>query len=170
MQRRRGLVSNAGKAKVVPVSKPVRPRIDVSDSDSDAVDTSARKSSDSVDGGMDSSTKCAETDECDHIPAVSERIETAESDSKIPVPEDVSKPVVEKPRKNKKGKVDISDETRFKKMRIKGVDREILVDMTRVQKYVDYDSVGVQSLQAEIESAKGNFRGQQHAVADYSDL
>ena len=67
----------------------------------------------------------------------------------------------------KKDKPDLTDETRFQKMKVKGSEKEILVDMTRVQKYVDLDSAGVKSFQSEVQQAKGNFRQQ---LADYSDL
>ena len=67
-----------------------------------------------------------------------------------------------------KGKSEKSDEDRFKKMKLKGSEKEILVDMSRVQKYVDYDSAGVMSYQDEVKQAKGNFR--QQSMADYSDL
>ena len=67
-----------------------------------------------------------------------------------------------------KDKPDYSDENRWKKMKLKGSDKEIMVDMTRVQRYVDYDSAGVTSFQQEVQQAKGNFRQQQ--MADYSDL
>ena len=71
-------------------------------------------------------------------------------------------------RKQKKGKRDTSDETRWQKMKVVGSEKEVMVDLTRVQKYVDYDSSTVQAFQTEVKSAKGNFR--QQALADYSDL
>jgi hypothetical protein len=70
------------------------------------------------------------------------------------------------PRKKEK-KEALTDETKWQKMKLKGSDKELLVDMSRVQKYVDYDSVGVQSFQSEVQQTKGNFRQQ---LADYSDL
>ena len=71
-------------------------------------------------------------------------------------------------RKQKKGKRDMSDETRWQKMKVVGSEKEVMVDLSRVQKYVDYDSSTVQAFQSEVKSAKGNFR--QQALADYSDL
>jgi hypothetical protein len=67
----------------------------------------------------------------------------------------------------RKEKVEITDDTRWQKMKIKGSDKEMLVDLTRVQKYVDLDSAGVKQVHDEVAQAKGNFR--QHVV-DYSDL
>ena len=68
----------------------------------------------------------------------------------------------------KKTKRDMSDETRWQKMKVVGSEQEVMVDLTRVQKYVDYDSSTVQAFQSEVQSAKGNYR--QQALADYSDL
>jgi hypothetical protein len=67
----------------------------------------------------------------------------------------------------KKEKVQLTEEDRWQKMKIKGSDKEMLVDMSRVQKYVDLDSAGLQSFQTEVQQVKGNFRQQ---LADYSDL
>jgi hypothetical protein len=68
----------------------------------------------------------------------------------------------------KKNRRDFTDETRWQKMKVVGSEKEVMVDLTRVQKYVDYDSTTVQSFESEVKSAKGNFR--QQAMADYSDL
>jgi hypothetical protein len=62
----------------------------------------------------------------------------------------------------------MSDETRWQKLKVVGSEQEVMVDLTRVQKYVDYDSSTVRAFQSEVQSAKGNFR--QQALADYSDL
>ena len=71
-------------------------------------------------------------------------------------------------KRSKKTKRDMSDETRWQKMKVVGSEQEVMVDLTRVQKYVDYDSSTVQAFQSEVQSAKGNYR--QQALADYSDL
>jgi len=68
----------------------------------------------------------------------------------------------------KKGKRDMTDETRWQKMKVVGSEKEVMVDLTRIQKYVDHDSSTVTAFQSEVQSAKGNFR--QQALADYSDL
>jgi hypothetical protein len=52
-------------------------------------------------------------------------------------------------------------------MKIKGSDKEMLVDMSRVQKYVDLDSVGLTAAVKDVQEVQGNFRQQ---LADYSDL
>ena len=67
----------------------------------------------------------------------------------------------------RKEKVEITDDTRWQKMKIKGSDKEMLIDITRVQKYVDLDSAGLKEITEEVAQAKGNFRQQ---VVDYSDL
>ena len=71
-----------------------------------------------------------------------------------------------KPPRRKEKKPDDND-TRWQKMKIKGSDKEMLVDMSRVQKYVDLDSVGLTAAVKDVQEVQGNFRQQ---LADYSDL
>ena len=67
-----------------------------------------------------------------------------------------------------KGKADYSDESKWKKIRVRGSEEELTVAVSSIQKYVDHDAAGVASFQKEVEAAKGNYR--QQATADYSDL
>jgi hypothetical protein len=161
MQRRRGLVSQASKS-TAPIKKVMRAVSDASSAgESESEDDLAEDKHVSSKPDMDSEKLLPESSDTVLDPS-------GNPPDASDAPKTDGQPPARKAKKPKKGELDYSDETRFKKMRIKGVDREILVDMTRVQKYVDYDSIGVRSLQADINSAKGNYRAQ--TMADYSDL
>jgi hypothetical protein len=158
MQRRRGLVTQVKKASTEHAGEKKRER---SASDSEMSEASSESS------GLSSGLSEIEAEVKKH-----ENITT--TDSKIP--EDaLSEP--ESPRskllrskkgpKAKKEKVEMSEEERWQKMKIKGSDKEIMVDMSRVQKYIDLDNAGLQSFKEEVQQVKGNFRQQ---LADYSDL
>ena len=74
----------------------------------------------------------------------------------------------EGPKGKKKQKPDYTDETKWQKVKLKGSEKEVMIDKSRLQTYVDFDSAGVTSFQNEVKQAQGNFR--QQALADYSDL
>jgi hypothetical protein len=67
--------------------------------------------------------------------------------------------------KGKKTHRDFSDENRWKKMKIVGSEKEVMVDLSRVQKYVDLDS---QNPSKSVDDFHGNFRSK--IFQDYSDL
>ena len=159
MLRRRGLVSQST-AKPITVSIKKR-TLDGSDSDSD---------SSLSDSSSPSSSSSAKKPQIEPVESTSAQESlTGQSIESSVVPE-ASKSDDKQGKGNGKGKPkrDYSDETKWKKIRVEGSDKEVMVDVSRIQKYVDYDAAGVDSYKKEIESAKGNFR--QQAMADYSDL
>lgn len=72
------------------------------------------------------------------------------------------------PKGKKKQKPDYTDETKWQKVKLKGSEKQVMIDKSRLQTYIDFDSAGVTSFQNEVKQAQGNFR--QQALADYSDL
>ena len=159
MQRRRGLVSQQSKPTVshATAKSPAKRAHGESESESDL------SSSSSV---SDSEIESKQEDHSEKVETVQETgtVENAESSDKKSALS--SAPPAGK-QKNKE-KRDYSDTNKWKKVKIKGTDKEVMVDLKKCQKYIDYDSTTVQSFQAEIEAAKGNFRQQQ--MTDYSDL
>jgi hypothetical protein len=159
MQRRRGLVSQpipstTPHASVSGPSKRARSQIASSDDSSES------------DERVTDSQDVAHVSEEPTIPI--EEKKNSDETSEKPHDETDSVEPPDSKRKQKKGKRDMSDETRWQKLKVVGSEEEVMVDLTRVQKYVDYDSSTVQAFQSEVQSAKGNFR--QQALADYSDL
>lgn len=171
MQRRRGIVSQSSD-QVDTLHASARQR-DFLDSDSDSGFSSSESSIsvDSVERGMKSAELPAE--ETGKGAAGGETDKSAlpakiDEGSEPPTTEADGLRARRKPNSKRKGKSEKSDEERWKKMKLKGSDNEILVDVTRLQKYVDFDSAGITSFQEEVKQAKGNFR--QQAMTDYSDL
>ena len=166
MLKRRGLVSQS--------SHTAKPH-----ASTDKRDRSGSESDSSLSSSLSSGFSCsdpetakpAQSDELDKSqPPHSEEAHTTTEivpEDGLDRPEEGSK-LRKGGKTKKKEKPDYSDENRWKKMKIHGSEKEIMVDMTRVQKYVDHDSAGVTSVQQEVQQAKGNFRQQQ--MADYSDL
>jgi hypothetical protein len=159
MQRRRGLVSQPIPSTTphASISGPLK---------------RARSQSVSSDDSSDSDERVADLQDAAHVSEeptipIEEKKNSDETGEKSHNGTDAVKPA-DSQRKQKKGKRDMSDETRWQKMKVVGSEQEVMVDLTRVQKYVDYDSSTVQAFQSEVQSAKGNFR--QQALADYSDL
>lgn len=171
MQRRRGIVSQSSD-QVDTLHASARQR-DFLDSDSDSGFSSSESSisGDSVERGMKSAELPAE--ETGRGAAGGETDKSAlpakiNEGSEPPITEAEGLCARKKPNSKRKGKSEKSDEERWKKMKLKGSDNEILVDVKRLQKYVDFDSAGITSFQEEVKQAKGNFR--QQAMTDYSDL
>ena len=161
MHRRRGLVSKGNEAAS---STPSSPRRRAAGEDSVESSLSSSESS-----GFSSSLSESEDDEprevggehADEEPGVRPEEKTSNQiDSGVTESKNL--------RGKKRRKREISEEDRWQKIKLKGSDKEILVDKTRIQKYVDFDSTGVASFQAEVKEIKGNFR--QQTLADYSDL
>lgn len=171
MQRRRGIVSQSSD-QVDTLHGSTRTR-DFLDSDSDSGFSSSESSisAASVARGMKSAEIPAEESEKGTVGR--ETDETAppgkvDKGSEPPTSDADGLSSRRKPNSKRKGKSEKSDEERWKKMKLKGSDNEILVDVTRLQKYVDFDSAGITSFQEEVKQAKGNFREQ--AMTDYTDL
>jgi len=158
MQRRRGLVSQP-----IPSTPPHASVNEPS--------KRARSRSVSSDDSLDSDERVADLQDTAHVsrePTIPiDKKHSDDSSDKLHDGTDSVKPAGSK-KKQKKGKRDMSDETRWQKLKVVGSEQEVMVDLTRVQKYVDYDSSTVRAFQSEVQSAKGNFR--QQALADYSDL
>ena len=150
MSRRRGLVSESTR----PSSNITVSRRVVSDDDSDS-----SLSDSSSDTDFEKPVDILENQG-------SEPIESEPA----PKAEAVGDVGVKKGRRRGKPKedADYTDELKWKKIRVQGSDKEVMVDVSRIQKYVDFDAAGVESFQQEIKAAKGNFREQ--VLADYSDL
>jgi flagellar motor protein MotB len=162
MQRRRGLISqpapsNSTHAKSATPQKHERSGLNSSDEEhsSDSEASSATISDDEDRKPEENVSEDVDKKEYSSPPAEGQVTEAAEA-----------KP--QSGQANKKTRRDFSDETRWQKMKVVGSEKEVMVDLTRIQKYVDYDSTTVQSFQSEVQSAKGSFR--QQAMADYSDL
>ena len=162
MQRRRGLVSGP-----TPISTNRDTLTSGSAKRDRSLSSSSEDSSDFNDEGSLSNaihSDFKDKESPSHGQAAQEDTKTrvivsTEDGNKHPKPSD---------KRLKKTKRDMSDETRWQKMKVVGSEQEVMVDLTRVQKYVDYDSSSFQAFQAEVQSAKGNYR--QQALADYSDL
>ena len=166
MQKRRGLVSHSDPPVTREHAPKYKRRAEKSDSESD-LSSSESSGFSSSESESESATKPAEAD-----PAQGSGGFTVGGDAAQETPADravnpSSGGGAKKGKGKQKAKPDYSDETRWKKMKLQGSEKDVMVDMTRLQKYVDLDTVGVSSYQDEIKQAKGNFRQQ---MADYSDL
>jgi hypothetical protein len=160
MHRRRGLVSKATENTTSGTSSPRRRVIRADSLDSDL--------SSSESSGFSSSASADDQRPAEERPEHPDKIETELNDKVNLIqgnepPREISKRLKGKKRQKR----DISEEDRWQKIKLKGSEKEILVDKTRIQKYVDFDSTGVASFQAEVKEIKGNFR---QTLADYSDL
>ena len=161
MHRRRGLVTQAGQSNAG--LHALDRKRDRSGSDSGLSDSS------SVSSALSSGLSELEAEVKQREQEKQKAIEPEAKQDVIDDPGSPRSKLREERRKRnpKKEKQTLTDETRWQKMKLKGSDKELLVDMSRVQKYVDYDCAGVQTFQAEVQQTKGNFRQQ---LADYSDL
>ena len=172
MQRKRGLISPSSQhASSVHASDRSRKHDDsdvddlLSSSDSSSFSSHSKQPETSVTAPTESvrDSRGNEFDSAVHIDDTSH-----EAPPQAHQIESLTEKVSAKKHVKRKGKSDASGEDRFKKMKLKGSDAEILVDMTRVQKYIDHDSAVISSYQEEVNQARGDFRKQ--SVADYSDL
>ncbi|EER14059.1 hypothetical protein Pmar_PMAR005549 [Perkinsus marinus ATCC 50983] len=72
-------------------------------------------------------------------------------------------------KSRKRQKRDTSDATRWEAMKLKGIDKEVMVDKTRLVRYEDLDAGSSSEQLRDIRASGGDFRASLYADLDDDD-